>query len=149
MMPVILASLGGGMFVGGIGMRIEHRGPRAVAGDPFALQIGDVLGERRRTEARPLMTDDARLHHHPTRSSAQRQGERRAPASAEARAAGAGLATPKAFADMAGPLCGPHNLAHEALRTLHALVAVPDAAGPNMDVVVVRAHGIDRSQESG
>ncbi len=38
-------------------------------------------------------------------------------------------------------LRGPHHLADEALRTLGALVAVADAAGPDMEFVVARRHG--------
>src|SRR5580704_12033393 len=42
---------------------------------------------------------------------------------------------------MAGLLRGPHHLANEGLRTLGALVAVADAAGPDMEIVVARRHG--------
>ena len=64
-MAVILAPLGESALVSASSDRgIEHPGVRAVAGDAFALQIGDVLGERRRTETRAVVADDARLHHH-------------------------------------------------------------------------------------
>ena len=43
-MPSILASLGKRLFVGGVTIRVEHLGLRAIARDAFPLQIGDVLG---------------------------------------------------------------------------------------------------------
>ena len=43
MMAVVLAPLGESLGVGVVGPGVEHPGVRAVAGDAFALEIGDVL----------------------------------------------------------------------------------------------------------
>jgi hypothetical protein len=48
---------------------------------------------------------------------------------------------------MAGFLGGAHDLANEGLRTLGALVAVADAAGPDMEVIVARRHGCTRFEK--
>src|ERR1700686_5418121 len=72
----------------------------------------------------------------------QRQGSA---SSAPKRRAPSGAAAPaERVAAMAGLLRGPHYLANEGLRTLGALVAVADAAGPDMQVVVARRHGWTR-----
>ena len=42
----------------------------------------------------------------------------------------------------------PHHLANEGLRTLGALVAVADAAGPDMQVIVARRHGCEHLRKS-
>ena len=125
MVSVILAPLGEGALVGRIGPGVEHAGVRAVPGDALALQIGDVLGKRRRTEARAVMAHDARLHDDAPRG--------RATATARGRRAGRVRSAsgpcrpsllPEALADMAGLLRGPHHLADEGLRALGAAVAV-------------------------
>ena len=105
------------------------------------------FGQRRRAEARALMADDARLHHHAPGVRAQPDRDRRAPAAAEPRAAAA-LARAEAVADMPGLLRGPHHLADEGLRALAAAVAVLDAPGPDAQVVVARRHEPEPRRES-
>jgi len=58
MMPVIPAALREGPLVGRVGARVEHPGIGAIVGDAVALEIGDMLGQRRRPEAGPAMADD-------------------------------------------------------------------------------------------
>ena len=144
---IILAALGEGAFIGRVGGGVEHARVLAVACHALALQVGDVLGQRRRTEARALMAHDARLHHHAPGVRAQPDRDRRAAAAAEPRAAAA-LARSEAVADMPGLLRGPHHLADEGLRALAAAVAVLDAPGPDAQVVVARRHGPKPQAES-
>ena len=117
----------------------------AVAGHAVALQIGDVLGQRRGAETRALVSDDTRLHHHAPSVGAQLDLDRRPSATSELRAAAA-LAGAEARADVAGLLRGAHHLADKGLRALGATVAGADAAGANLDVVVAGAHGRDASR---
>ena len=67
MMPVVGATLGEILSVGRVRGGVEHMGVAAVAGDAFAPQIGNVVGERGGTKSRALVADDTRLHHHPAR----------------------------------------------------------------------------------
>ena len=57
----VLPVLAIGIAIGLIGTRIEHLPIRSVTGDTVAFEIGDVAGQRGRTEPRPLMANDARL----------------------------------------------------------------------------------------
>jgi hypothetical protein len=43
MVPVLLAGLGEDLWVGVVGSRVEHSGFSAVAADPLAFEVGDVL----------------------------------------------------------------------------------------------------------
>ena len=88
-MAVILAALGEGAFIRRIGGGVEHARVLAVARHALALQVRDMLWERRGAEARALMADDARLHHHAPGVGTQADRDRRAPAAAEPRAAAA------------------------------------------------------------
>ena len=139
MMAVILAALGEGAFIRRVGARIEHPRVLAVARHTLALEVGDVLGQRRRAEPRALVTYDARFHHHAAGVRSESNRDRRAPAAAEARPAAA-LARAEAVADVARLLRGPHHLADEGLRALAATVAVLNASGPNPQVVVAGRH---------
>ena len=86
MVPVLLAALCEGAFIRVVGAGVEHASVRPIARDALALEVADMLRQRRRAEPRTLMADDARLHHHaPAMSNA---GESRAadpPAAAEGR----------------------------------------------------------------
>src|SRR5579883_1327155 len=99
MVPVILAAFGEGAFVGFVAGRIEHPRRFTVFGDAVALEIGDVLGQRRRAKPRALVAHDARLRHDSAGVRAKPDRNRGAAAAAEAGAAPA-LAGPKAVADM-------------------------------------------------
>jgi hypothetical protein len=59
-MAVVLAALGERPGVGDVGPGVEHPRVRAVPGDAFALEIGDVLRQWRQGELRALMTEDPR-----------------------------------------------------------------------------------------
>jgi hypothetical protein len=117
MMPVILATLGESTLIRYIRCRIEHPGVSAVPCHALSLQIGHVLGHRRRAKAGAVVTNHARLHHHASRGRAEGQGESGTPASSEARPARAALTAPETIADMPGPLGRSHDLADKALRT--------------------------------
>ena len=86
-MPVILAAFGEGAFVGRIGIRIEHAGISAVAGDAVALEVGHMFGQRGRAEPGAELPNDARLHHHAPGIRPQLDGDRSSPAAAEPGAA--------------------------------------------------------------
>jgi hypothetical protein len=140
MMPVILATLGESALIRCIRCRIEHPGISAVPCHALSLQIGHVLGHRRRAKAGAMVTNHARLHHHASRGRAEGQGERGAPASPESRPARAARAAAESVADMSGPLGRPHDLADKALRTRGATSAVANAARANTNIIVVLAH---------
>src|SRR6185437_7822420 len=137
---VVLAAFREAALVGVIAGRIEHPRRCSVTGDAVALEIGDVLGQRRRAEPRALVTDDARFGHDAPRVRAQPDRDRGAAPTAEARPAPA-LAGPEAVADVPRLLRGPHHLADEGLRTLAAAVAMLDAPRPDAQVVVPCRHG--------
>ena len=130
MMPVVLAALRERALISLVSRSIEHPRRLAVSRDTFALEIGDVLGQRSGTEARALVAHDTRLGHNAPGVRAQPDRDRSAPAAAEPRAAPA-LARPETAADMARLLRGTHYLADEGLRTLAAAIAVLDAPGPD------------------
>src|SRR5260370_24659351 len=82
-MAVLPTSLSEGALVGNIGPRIEHSSVGAIAGNAIPPEIGDVFGKRRRSKLAAVVTDHTRLHHHPTRRRAKRQGQRRGTAPAK------------------------------------------------------------------
>src|SRR6266478_2998354 len=86
MMPVIPAALGESPLIGGVGTGIEHAGVGAVLGNAIALQIDDMIGQRRRPETASGVSDHAGLRHHAARAGTERQRKRRAAPAAEARA---------------------------------------------------------------
>ena len=81
----------------------------------------------------------------PRRPGRQRQGG--ASAAPERRAPLRSRRSGRRSCRVAGLLRGPHHLADEGLRTLGALVAVADAAGPDMEVVVARASWLHAPRE--
>ena len=141
MMPVLLAPFGESLRVGVVGSRVEHPGVRAVAGDALAFEVGDMLRERRRTKTAAAVAHDPGHDDDAPAGRAGGQGQRRPPSAAEGRAAGGPAASPERLASVARLLRGPHHLADEALRSLGALVAVMDAAGARIEVIVPRGHG--------
>jgi hypothetical protein len=143
-MAVILATLGECPGVGVVGPGVEHPGVRAVPGDAFALEIGDMLRQWRRAELRSLMAHDPRHDDDAPTAGPGRQRQGGASAAPERRAPRGAAAPAEGVAAMAGLLRGPHHLADEALWTLGALIAVANAAGPDMQVVVARRHGCTR-----
>src|SRR5271166_4243821 len=95
MMPVLLAPRGKSLRVGIIGSRVEHPGVRADAGDALALEVGDMLGERRRTKAADAVAHDPDHYDDAPAGRAGGQGQRRPPPSAEGRAACIPAASPE------------------------------------------------------
>src|SRR5260370_8095001 len=85
MMPVVPAALGEGLLIGGVGTGIEHAGVGAVMGNAVALQIDDMIGQRRRPETASGVSNHAGLRHHAPRSGTERQTKRRAAPPAKAR----------------------------------------------------------------
>jgi len=136
MVPVLLAVSGEDLCVGVVGSRVEHSGFSADAGHTVALQARDMLRERRGTKTAAAMADDP---HHDDDAPVWRsggQGQRRPPSTAEGRASCGAAASLERLASVARFLRGPHHLANEALRSLGALVAVTDAAGARIEVIV-------------
>ena len=58
MMPVLFAPFGESLRVGVVGGCVEHPRVRAVAGHAVALQVGDMLRERRGTESAATVAHD-------------------------------------------------------------------------------------------
>ena len=124
---IFLTSLSESALIDGVGSRIEHAGPLAVAGDAIPLQVSDVLYKWRRAESISAMADDARLDHHPTRRRAKRQGQRRGTASAEAGANPSSLPA-KTLTCMPGFPGSPHDLANKAPWSRRSAPSIADAA---------------------
>jgi len=61
MMPIVFAPSGKGIAISLIGTCIKDLSVRTITGDTIAFEIGDVAGQRGRTEPRPFMANDARL----------------------------------------------------------------------------------------
>jgi hypothetical protein len=136
---IILAAFGEGALVRAIRGGVEHARVLAVARHTLPLEIGEMLGQRRRSEPRAVVAHHPRLHHHAPGVGPQADRHRRTPPAAKPRPA-PGLARSKVVADMPRLLRGPHHLANEGLRTLGTLVSVADAAGPDAEIVVARRH---------
>lgn len=66
-MPFIAAPIGKGRPVGPIRPGVEQGSVAPVAGDPVALEIGNVASERRCSKTGAVMPDDACLDHDPAR----------------------------------------------------------------------------------
>src|ERR1700730_4072007 len=134
MVAIVVAPLREGALVSAVRVRVEHPRVRAVAGDAFAFEIGDVPGQRRCPKPRATMTDDPRLDDHAPRGRAQTPGERSAAASAEA-----GAAARPARADAAPTQSNPPrsslDLADEATS-----VAVPNPSRPDSKIIVATGH---------
>src|ERR1700733_2125695 len=90
------------------------------------------------------MADDPRHDDDASTAGPGRQRQGGSSAAAERRAPRGATAPAEGVAAMTGLLRGPHDLANEGLRTFGALVAVADAAGPNMQLVVSRRHDCTR-----
>ena len=148
MMPVLLAPFDESLCVGVVGSRVEHTGVSAVAGDALAFEVGDVLGERRRTKTAAAVAHDPGHDDDAPAWRAGGEGQRRPPSAAEGRAASSPAALPEGLASVARLLRGPHDLADEALRSLGALVAVTDTARARAEVIVPRRHARERLRRS-
>ena len=140
MMAVLLAPLSEGLRIGVVGSRIEHTRISAVAGDALAFEVGDVLGERRRAKTAAAVAHDPGHDDDAPALRAGGQGQRRPSSAAEGRAASSIAALPEGPASVARLLRGPHDLAREGLWSPNAPVAVTDAAGTRVEVVVPRRH---------
>ncbi len=129
MVAVLFASLREGALIGRLGPRVEHTGLCAIAGDAVPLQVGDVLCKRRRAELVAAMPDHARLDHHPACRRAERQSQRRGPASAKTGAA-TSICPTKTVSRISRLPRGPHHLANEGLGSCCSAPPVADATWP-------------------
>ncbi len=148
MMPVLLAPLDESLRVGVVGSRIEHPSVGAVAGDARPFEIGDMLGQRRRTKAAAVVAHDPGHDDDAPACRAGGQGQRRAPSATEGRAPNGTAASPERLASVARLLRGPHDLADEALWSPDPPLAVRDAAGARIEVIVPHRHGCERPRRS-
>src|SRR5258706_237577 len=110
-------------------------------GTAVALQIDDMVGQRRRPEAASGVSNHAGLRHHPARAGTERQRERRAAPAAKARAMCPARPAAEALSHVSGLLGGPHDLANERVRPAAVAAAVTNAAEPDAEVVVTAGHG--------
>ena len=99
-----------------------------------------MFRERRRTKSAAAVAHDPGHDDDAPAGRSGGQGQRRPPSAAEGRASCGPAASPERRASVARFLRGPHHLANEALRSLGALVAVTDAAGARIEVIVPRGH---------
>ena len=141
MMPVLFAPFRESLRVGVARGSVEHPGVRAVTGDAVTLEVGEMLRERRRTKSAAKVAHDPRHDDDAPAGGSGGQGQRRPPSSAEGRTPRGAAASPERLAPVAGFLRSPHHLADEALWPLGASVAVMDAAGAQIEVIVPRGHG--------
>src|SRR5260370_23925260 len=141
MVPVVPAALGEGLLIGSVGAGMKHAGVGAVMGTAVALQIDDMIGQRRRSEMAPGVSNHAGLRHHAARAGTERQRKRRAAPAAEARAMCPARPATEALADMSGLLGGPHDLADERVRPAAVAAAATNPAEPDAEVVVTSAPG--------
>ena len=148
MMPILLAPFDESLRIGVVGSRVKHPGFSAVARDALAFEVGDVLGERRRTKTATALAHDAGHDDDAPAWRAGGEGQRRTSAPAEGRAASSPAALPERRASVARLLRGPHDLADEALWSLGSLVAVADTAGARIEVIVTHRHGPERFRQS-
>src|SRR5258706_16148395 len=109
-------------------------------GNAVALQIDDMVGQRRRPETASGVSNHAGLRHHAARAGTERQRERRAAPAAKARAMCPARPASEALADMSGLLGRPHDLANERVRPAAVAAAVTNAAEPDAKLVVTSAH---------
>ena len=107
-----------------------------------------MLRERRRAKTAAAVAHDPGHDDDAPAGRAGGKGQRRPPSAAEGRTPRGPAASPERLASVARLLRGPHHLADEALRSLGALVAVTDAAGARIEVIVPRRHGWERSRRS-
>ena len=133
-MAVLRAAFREGLFVDGFAGGVEHLGLVAVARDPFASQIGNVVGERGGTEARSLMADHASLDHHAAGIRAQIERGGGTASASEGRDAAALFSAAKSFAAVTGFFGGAHDLADKTF--------VADASRPDAHLVVAALHEI-------
>ena len=140
MMPVLFAPFGESFRVGVVRGSVEHPGICAVAGHSVALQVGDMLRERRGTKSSATVAHDPGHYDDAPAGRSGGKGQRRPPSAAEGRTACSPAASPERLASVARFLRGPHHLSNEALRSLGALVALMDAAGARIEVIVPGGH---------
>ena len=88
MMPVLFAPFGESLRVGVVGGCVEHPGICAVAGHSVALQVGDMLRERRGTKSAASVAHDPGHDDDAPAGRSGGQGQRRPPSAAEGRASG-------------------------------------------------------------
>src|SRR5882762_7004567 len=132
-----------------VGTGIEHAGVGAVMGNAVALQIDDMIGQRRRPETASGVSDHASLRHHAARAGTERQRKRRAAPAAKARAMCPARPATEALAYMPGLLGGPHDLADERVRPAAVAAAVTNAAELDAKLVVTSAHGGSPVRQNG
>ena len=87
MMPVLFAPFGESLRVGVVGGGVEHPSVRAVAGDAVALEVGEMLRERRRAKSAATVAHDPGHDDDAPAGRSGGQGQRRPPSAAEGRTA--------------------------------------------------------------
>src|SRR5208337_745724 len=115
-----------------------------IARDALTPEVGDMLREWRRAKTAAAVAHDPGHDDDAPIGRARGKGQRRPPSAAEGRAACSPAASPERLSSVACFLRSPHDLANEALRSLGAPVAMMDAAGAWIEVVVPRRHGRTR-----
>ena len=138
-MTIDLAARGERVGVGHVIGAVEHARVCAVAGHAVALEIAEVLGERRGAKARAPMACDSRLDHDTTGRGAEGQ-----PCSDRATTPEPGPAPPsacaKAWPGVPRAAGGADNLVDEALGPTTPLATIPDPARPQAELVVPAGH---------
>src|SRR5208337_5241968 len=120
-----------------------------IARDALTPEVGDMLRERRRAKTVAAVAHDPGHNDDAPIGRARGKGQRRPPTAAKGRAAYSPAALPEGPASVAGFFRSPHHLANEALRSPGAPIAVTDAAGARIEVIVPHRHGWERFPRSG
>ena len=135
MVPVVLAPRGKGIAIGVIGACIEHLAVRSIAGDTVAFEIGDVAGQRGRTEPRALLADNTGLDDDAPLERASTLLKRRPLPAADMSGAAPGLAaTKRRLSSPSRDLEHPAN--QRACLAPGVRAAVTRAARPDVETIV-------------
>ncbi len=132
-MPVAGTALSKILLVGRILLSIKHFGVISVASDLVPAQIGEVAGQRCRSEARTVLSDHPRAYHHAAQTGAQGRRHGSTPVAAKTGARTAPRAAAKTSTGVTGFSRGTHHLADKGL--------VADPAGTRRQIVITAGHG--------
>jgi hypothetical protein len=129
MMRVFCASLGERLPIRVVGGSIEEARVLAIVGHAFALEIGEMPGERHCDELAAAMTHDSGHDDDAPGRGPGRQREDRAAISSEGRSRAVRSRSAEALSDVTCLPRGAHDLADKADRTLGAAMAGPVRPG--------------------
>src|SRR5215475_11844581 len=134
-MPIVMAAPYEGRSVRPVLRGAEHMRLLTIAADAVAPQVGDVGGERRRTEGTGPMPDDAGLHDDAAMTRKEPAGAERGASSPECRTA-VPSSTGRIRAAIAGFFSRAQHLIDEAL----AAAVIADASQSDVEIFITAVH---------